>query len=109
ELTHILSTFPLVSQSVKAAVLTEFRRQARHPNDAQVAALIAAGESDRIEFKVAAMWNAKTKQKDGTMRENVVQGVAAYLNSYEGGSVIIGVENGTNHVVGLTEDYVAVN
>lgn len=109
ELTHILGTFPLLTAAQREAVLTAFRAYAPNPDDAQVAALIAAGESDRVEFKVAALWNAKTGQKDGTMRENIVQAVAAFLNSAEGGVVVVGVENGTNKVVGLADDYKAAN
>ena len=41
------------------------------------------------------------------MAENIVQGVAAYMNSYEGGALLIGIENTTNRVVGLVEDYAA--
>jgi hypothetical protein len=109
ELTHILGSFPLVEQAQKDAVLVAFHAFAPHPDNAQVAALIADGEGERVEFKVAALWNAKTNQKDGSMRENVVQAIAAYLNSYEGGAVIVGVENGTNSVVGLADDYAAAN
>lgn len=109
ELAHILATFPLVPQATKDAVLTEYRRLAPNPDDAQLAALITAGESERVEFKVAAIWNAKTGQKDTSMRDNIVQGVASFLNSAEGGAVIIGVENATNKIVGLAEDYRAAN
>ena len=109
ELVHILATFPLVAQRVKDGVLVEFRRRAPNPDDAQLAALIAAGESDQIEFKIAALWNPKTRAKDGSMAENIVQGVAAYMNSYEGGALLIGIENATNRVVGLAEDYAAAN
>ncbi|NJM05276.1 ATP-binding protein [Candidatus Gracilibacteria bacterium] len=109
ELTHILGTFPLVAQAQKAAVLTAYRAYAPNPDDAQVAALIAAGESDRVEFKVAAYWNAKTGKKDVGMRDNIVQAVAAFLNSAEGGVVLIGVENATNRIVGLRDDYAAAN
>ena len=42
------------------------------------------------------------------MRDNVIQEVAAFLNSREGGVVLIGVEDdGT--VVGLEDDYRAAN
>lgn len=109
ELTHILASFPLIEQAQKDAVLREYRRLAPHPDDAQLAALIADGESERVEFKVAALWNPKTNQKDGSMRENVVQGVAAFLKSAEGGSIILGVENATNRAVGLAADYAAAN
>lgn len=109
ELTHILGSFPLLAAAQREAVLSAYRAYAPNPDDAQVAALIAAGESDRVEFKVAAYWNAKTGKKEPGMRDNIVQAVAAFLNSAEGGVVLIGVENATNRVVGLREDYAAAN
>jgi hypothetical protein len=109
ELTHILGSFPLLAAAQREAVLSAYRAYAPNPDDAQVAALIAAGESDRVEFKVAAFWNAKTGKKEPGMRDNIVQAVAAFLNSAEGGVVLIGVENATNRIVGLREDYAAAN
>lgn len=103
ELHHILGAFPLVKQSMKDAVLTAYRAFAPNPDDDQVAALIAAGESDRVEFKVAVAWNAMQGKKDATMRDNVVQGVAAFMNSREGGALIIGVDKHGN-VVGIAND-----
>ena len=103
ELIHILGTFPLVEEGQKAAVLTAFRLLTPNPNDTQVAALIAAGESARVEFKVALAWNAAQGKKDVTMRDNIVQGVAAFMNSRDGGMLIIGVDKHGN-VVGIADD-----
>jgi len=111
ELTHILGTFPLVEQAQKEAVLAAYRTFAPNPDDAMVAQLIADGESERVEFKVAVAWNAMAKpapKKDDTMRENVVQGVAAFMNSQEGGTLIIGVDkHGT--IVGISDDIAAAD
>jgi Putative DNA-binding domain len=42
------------------------------------------------------------------LKENIVQGVAAFLNSQEGGALLLGVaSDGT--VVGLADDYQAAN
>ncbi len=109
EFTHILSTFPLVEQSVKDAALDAYRAFAPNPNDQQLRARIKQDENATLEFKVAAYWNAKTNQKDGTMKENVLQAVASFMNSSQGGDVIIGVENGTCAIVGLEADYAAVD
>lgn len=108
EFGYILTTFPLVSQEVKDAALAAYRAFAPHPDDRMLAELIAAGESARLEFKAAARWNAFKQAKDDAMKENIVNGVAAFLNSREGGALLIGVSNdGT--APGLEEDYRAVN
>ncbi len=108
EFAHVLATFPLVEQSVKNAAMEAYCRFALPPGDVALAELIAGKENERVEFKVAAYWNARESRKDDRMRDNVVQEVAAFLNSREGGTVLIGVEdNGT--VIGLDEDYAAAN
>jgi hypothetical protein len=108
EFRHILATFPLVAQEVKDAALAAYHTFAPNPDDAQVAALIAQGESAQVEFKVAALINPHTGQKDGTMAANIVQSVASYLNSYEGGSLLIGVKDNGN-LNDLHADYLAAN
>lgn len=108
ELTHILGTFPLVEQAQKDAVLTAYRAFAPHPDDTQVAKLIAAGESDRVEFKESAVWNAHTSQKDNGLTAPIIKAIAAFLNSREGGSIFIGV-NAAWHVVGIAADVAAAS
>jgi Putative DNA-binding domain len=107
EFRHILGTFPLVEQSVKDAALDAYHEFALAPDDFNIAELITKGESDRVEFKVAACWNAHTRAIVREMKDKIVQAVAAFLNK-EGGIVLIGVEdNGT--IVGLEDDYKAAN
>jgi hypothetical protein len=108
EFAYILTTFPLVDQTVKDATLDAFRRFAPDPTDQQLEAMIARGEGARLEFKVAACWNPATKARDGTLKDNIVQAVAAFLNSREGGALLIGVaSDGT--VVDLADDFTAAN
>ncbi len=103
EFSHILDTFPLVEQQIKDTALDAYRTFDLGPDDLHLAELISKGENDRVEFKMAACCNPFTKTKDNSMKDKVVQAVAAFLNK-EGGKVLIGVEdNGT--IVGLEDDY----
>jgi hypothetical protein len=80
------------------------------PSDGQVAGWIKAGEaaSARVEFKLGVFYNPHTGKKDGSMRNNIVEAVASFLNSQQGGTMLIGVaDDGT--VVGITEDIKAAN
>ena len=108
EFTHVVSTFPLVEQAVKDATLNAYRNFALAPSDLALAAMIAGGETDNLEFKVASCWNAAQNKKDDKMKYNIVEEVAAFLNSRTSGTLLIGVkDDGT--VVGLTDDYKAAN
>ncbi len=101
---RVLSTFPLVKQSVKDMILQAYQKFALDPDDLALAELIAKGENAKVEFKVAACWNAKTNRKDDDMKKQIIWTVAAFLNSKEGGNVLIGVDdNGT--AIGLADDY----
>ncbi|HEX8423830.1 MAG TPA: ATP-binding protein, partial [Pyrinomonadaceae bacterium] len=108
EFAYILSTFPLVSDEVKDAALEQFRRFAPIPDDHTLAENIKKGETDWQELKVAACWNPFTSKKDDTMRSNVVEAVASFLNSREGGALVIGVDAKGN-IVGLEDDYKAAD
>lgn len=104
EFTHILSTFPLVEQSVKDAALEAYRELAPKPGDQEIASLIARGESGELEFKAAARWDMVQKKPNKEMEAVVVKTVASFLNAEAGGTLLIGVEdNGT--VLGLQHDY----
>ncbi len=108
EFNHVLSTFPLIERSVKDATLKAYHDFSPTEHDLRVADLIDAGETRLIEFKIAASWNEATKRKDETMKENIVHAVAAFLNSKDGGTLLIGVDK-NKKVVGLENDYKAVN
>ncbi|MAT42185.1 MAG: hypothetical protein CL609_07575 [Anaerolineaceae bacterium] len=70
--------------------------------------MIAKGESQYVEFKETAKWNRKYKRVDKGIIEKILKDAVAFMNSRKGGDILIGVmDDGT--VVGLTEDYQAVN
>ena len=100
EFAHILGAFPLVAQSVKDAALVEYRRQAPRPGDAEIVALIARGESNTLELKEAARWDA-TPARLG--EKIVVKTVAAFLNG-QGGDLLLGVRD-DGAPVGLAADF----
>jgi hypothetical protein len=103
EFIHILSTFPLVEQSVKDAALDAYREFAPKPGDQEIAALIAKGESATLEFKSSARWDMKQNKADKLIEGIVVKTVAALLNS-DGGALLLGVDDDRN-VIGLAHDY----
>ncbi|MGI9529066.1 MAG: RNA-binding domain-containing protein [Acidimicrobiia bacterium] len=72
------------------------------PPASSVVDLIAAGESDSVEFKSTARWNVHTNAKDDRMELTVAKTVAGFLNS-DGGLLIIGVDDDGN-AVGLDND-----
>ena len=107
EFQHILDTFPLIEQTVKDAALAAYHEFMLEEDDPVIADLIRKGENEKIDFKVAACWNAYTRTAQKDMREKVIEEVAAFMNK-DGGMVLIGVaDDGT--VVGLEDDYKAVN
>jgi len=108
EFDHILKTFPLVKQEIKSAALDAYDLFTLEPESLALMQLIEKGEIGTTEFKVAACWNAVTSKKDDSMRNNLLYGVAAFLNSYTGGTLLIGVDNAGN-VIGLDEDYKTAN
>jgi len=68
-----------------------------------VAALLASGESDRVEFKETARWNVREDKKDARMEAVVAKTVAAFLNS-SGGTLLIGADD-AGHAIGLDRDF----
>ncbi len=108
EFSYILSTFPLVEEAQKKATLEAYNTFSAKPEELLLFDLIQKGEDNTVEFKVAACWNAWQGRKDETMKSNIVEETAAFLNSRDGGTVLIGVEDdGT--VVGLEHDYRVAN
>jgi len=109
EFIHVLSYFPRLEQPVKDAMLNAYHEFALASDDLAIKELIGKGETARVEFKEAACWDARNNRKDDGMRNQVIQEVDAFLNSREGGVVLIGVEDGSGKVLGLADDYKAVN
>lgn len=70
--------------------------------DVDVPAVLAAGESDRVEFKETARWNIRENRKDPRMEMAIAKTVAAFLNS-AGGVLVIGASD-EGRAVGLDRD-----
>jgi hypothetical protein len=103
EFAYILTTFPLVAQPVKEAALGAFRTFMPKPGDREIAALLAAGESARVEFKSSARWDLREHKKNPLLEQVIIKTVAAFLNS-DGGTLLLGVaDDGT--ALGLDADF----
>lgn len=99
EFAYILTTFPLVGEHTKTAALAAFNRLAPGPEptgtDAELARLIAAGESAGLEFKATARVNLHTGAPDKRMEDAVLKTVAGFWNA-AGGTLLVGVaDDGT--------------
>ncbi|MGQ0603962.1 MAG: AlbA family DNA-binding domain-containing protein [Anaerolineales bacterium] len=73
-----------------------------------VADWIAQGESEVLEFKVAACWDSHQKAKNSAMIDNVVKAVTGFMNSKVGGVLLIGVTD-DGKIVGLADDFQVAN
>jgi hypothetical protein len=103
EFAYILTTFPLVAQPVKDAALEAFRTFQPKPGDPEIAALLAAGESARVEFKSSARWDLRENKKNPVLEQVILKTVAAFLNT-DGGTLLLGVSD-EGAVLGLEHDY----
>lgn len=75
----------------------------RSPAPASPEALIAAGESARVEFKSTGRYNLRTQARDPRLELVIATTVAGFFNA-RGGTLLIGVaDDGT--VLGLADDY----
>lgn len=101
---YIHSTFTPVAEKVKSAATEEFRKLAPNP---ELMTLIKAGESDTVEFKVGAFRNPKTGAKDEDMLLNVLQEIAAFMNT-NGGKLLVGVDD-DGVIPGIESEYQIAN
>lgn len=108
EFAHILDTFPLVEYSVRDRAKKSYIACSVSQVERRLTKLIDGGEVHKVEFKVASYWNEKTQKKEESMKDNIIEEVAAFLNSREGGTILVGV-NDKGKVIGLEDDYKAVN
>ena len=65
--------------------------------------LLQADENERVEFKETARVNVHTGAVDKEMEHEVVKTVAAFMNA-NGGTLVIGVHDGTGELRGLDRD-----
>lgn len=70
---------------------------------ADIAALIAAGEGEHLEFKASARSDRQLGRPNRVLEESVARTMAAFLN-HQGGTILIGVTD-TGGLAGLQADY----
>ncbi len=58
-----------------------------------------------MEFKETMLCNTHTKKADPTMEWEVLRAIAGFMNSYEGGTLLIGVEDKERKPMGLERDF----
>jgi ABC-type amino acid transport substrate-binding protein len=68
-----------------------------------LAALVAAGESDALEFKSSWRWDVRERRTNRALETVVLKSLAGFLNG-AGGTLLIGVAD-DGHVLGLENDY----
>ncbi len=74
----------------------------RRPKRRSSSEIAAGGETDRVEFKQTARWNAHTKQRDERLEMVLSKTVAGFLNA-DGGTLLIGVDD-EGESTGLEDD-----
>ncbi len=97
--------FALLSAFFYGRVLDRNRRIASLTSELQhdLAALIAAGEGDQMEFKASLRWDLNEQRTNRALEMVILKSVAGFLNG-SGGTLLIGVaDDGT--VLGLEADY----
>jgi len=110
EFAHVLEGFPIVKAQVKTAALDAFHMQQSDPDAAAIEALIfGQGEGRHLEFKRGAYHNPFTGKHDNTMLTNVVEAAASFLNSPDGGTLLLGIADKPVRVVGIEDDLVTGN
>ncbi|MBD3350343.1 MAG: DEAD/DEAH box helicase [Candidatus Lokiarchaeota archaeon] len=65
--------------------------------------MIAAGESDQLEFKSSLRWDYKAEQANKKLEYTVAKTLSAFMNT-NGGSLIIGI-NDDGKILGLENDF----
>ena len=77
--------------------------QAEADPEQHVRGLIAAGESETLEFKASLRWDRREERVNKTLEGVVVKTLAGFLNA-TGGTLLIGVDD-SGAPVGLAADY----
>jgi Putative DNA-binding domain/Domain of unknown function (DUF1998)/Helicase conserved C-terminal domain len=73
-----------------------------HPSD--IEALLRRGESETLEFKSSLRLGVPSGAVEPVVEKSILKTVAAFLNSYKGGTLIIGVEDNGN-ILGAEYDF----
>ncbi len=74
-----------------------------HQSEIDLTSLIAAGESEGVEFKASARWDYRASSPNKAIEGVIVKTLAGMLNG-KGGTLLIGVDD-AGKVLGLDADY----
>lgn len=108
EFSHILTTFPLVTDVQKQGTIEAYKLLAPQfvkaaPIGLAITDLIQKGENPVLEFKSTLRVDIKTTKPEKFIEHSVIKTLAAFLNS-AGGTLLIGVED-NKHILGLELDF----
>ncbi len=90
------AAFPLLAKAIFDQVQANATKQS-------IEQIVAAGEGNTVEFKSTLRVNLHTGQNDPKMEHSALKTIAAFLNSKEGGTLVIGV-NDAGVALGLETD-----
>lgn len=120
---YIMETFPIVKRKdeakygryrTKEVILRKYDDLAREfvrvmradlpekDGEPDWGALIAGGESERVEFKESISWDRERKQRNKALEHTIARTLASFMNTH-GGVLFVGVDDG-GRVVGLDGD-----
>jgi len=68
-----------------------------------IASLISAGESERLEFKSSVRWDFRLERANKTLENVIAKSIAGFMN-HKGGSLLVGISD-DGEIVGLQDDY----
>ncbi len=80
------AAFPILAKEIFDKIQANAGRQS-------IEQIVAAGESNTVEFKSTLRVNLHTGQNDPKMEQSALKTIAAFLNSREGGTLVIGVND----------------
>ncbi|HNP35413.1 MAG TPA: ATP-binding protein [Woeseiaceae bacterium] len=97
-------TFGLIFGAYSKALKAEQRnvRWLERELNANLPALVASGESERVEFKSTLRWDLREKRSNKALEKVIAKSIAGLMN-HRGGSLVIGVDD-TGTALGIESD-----
>lgn len=90
-----------MTEAPAATGLTNYHQFA---DDPEIMALIASGESQDVEFKESVTGHGRDQREMERSGTTIVRAVAAFMNSFDGGTLLIGVAD-DGSVRGINREY----
>lgn len=90
------AAFPILTREIFSAINAAAGRKS-------IEEIVAEGEGNTIEFKSTLRVNLHTNEQDPRMEHSALKTIAAFLNSHEGGTLVLGI-NDAGEALGLEAD-----